>query len=89
MQRHSVLSVFFVYFVFTDEVTGERRCSYEALKKGSMTLDGLPLDINFTNPWMAGKRILQRILELKDKIYFKRMSYCNLPCFFQCKRISI
>ncbi len=57
----------------TGEATGLRKCSYEALRKGTVTLEGLPEGMSFTNPWAAGKKKLAQILEIRDSLFFRCM----------------
>lgn len=59
-------------FLVLGELTGERKCSYEALRTGKVLLQGLPIGLKFTDPWSAGKKKLQEVLSLKDNISFQR-----------------
>jgi GTF2I-like repeat len=60
-----------VQFV-TGELTGLKKCQYEELKARTLSIDGLPPGLDFTDPWACGRKKLLGILTNKDVIHFSR-----------------
>lgn len=78
-----MLSVLKLCVFVSGDLTGERKCSYEALRTGKIALQGLPTGLNFKDPWCHGKKTLQTVLENKDTICFRRK---RINCLLLMKR---
>lgn len=49
---------------------GEKRCNYEAIARGVVSVVGLPTDLALKHPRMYGRGALKRILENKEELKF-------------------